>query len=74
MKLINCKMSSNIRSFGYNEKRKILRIVFSSGSVYDYYNVQKQLFDLFEWVDKTKLSVGSFFIGHIKNKHKFLKH
>jgi hypothetical protein len=55
--------SSNIRSIGYEESSMILEVEFTSGEVYQYFNVPSSLFQQF----LNTSSKGSFlndFIAH----------
>ncbi len=70
--------SSNIAQIGFEEgviismgakPKNVLRIVFTSGTVYDYYNVQSDVFEQFV----AAKSVGSYFHKHIKNNYTFEK-
>lgn len=70
--------SSNISQIGFEEgviismgakPKDILRVVFTSGTVYDYYNVES---DVFEQFVQAK-SVGSYFHKFIKNNYTFEK-
>jgi len=74
--LISVK-SSNIRQIGYEENRQlslgrkvnVIRIVFLTGTIYDYYNVAKPVFDKFL---KAK-SKGEYFHTYIKEKYIYEK-
>ena len=77
MDLISVK-SSNISQVGYDENYKltinsrplaILRVVFTSGFVYDYYNVPK---DVYEALINAE-SIGKYFHANIKNDYEFEK-
>jgi len=48
--------SSVINHYSYQEDKKILRIVYQSGAVYDYLNVSQKIFDEF----KSAFSKGIF--------------
>ncbi len=61
--------SSVINRFSYQEDKKILRIVYQSGAVYDYLNVSQNIFDEF----KSAFSKGVFLNKVIKPKFKFKK-
>ncbi len=37
--------SSNIKSVGYNEVKRILEIEFNNGSIYEYSSVPKEVYD-----------------------------
>lgn len=39
--------SSNIRSIGYDPQSKILEVEFTSGDVYQYFDIPKHLYDEF---------------------------
>jgi len=67
--------SSNIEQIGYEENHKItinstmptLRIVFSNGSIYDYYNVPKEIYEDFLKAE----SIGKYFWAKIKDKYEY---
>jgi Zn-dependent M32 family carboxypeptidase len=69
--------SSNIEQIGYEEKYKItlnkevsrLRIVFTSGGIYDYYNIPKEVYEEF----LNAKSIGKYFWANIKNKYDYEK-
>jgi hypothetical protein len=37
--------SSMIDSVGYDEKKQILEVEFNHGGIYEYYDVEKEVFD-----------------------------
>jgi len=53
--------SSMISSVGYDEAEKILEAQFTSGKVYQYYDVPKSVFD--ELMEAS--SVGRYFRGNV---------
>jgi hypothetical protein len=55
--------SSNIVSIGYDEQNEILEVEFKDGSVYQYYNVNKNIYDQFMEAP----SKGKFLAYQIKN-------
>ena len=55
--------STNIVSVGYDEQNEILEVEFRDGAVYQYYNVNKQLYDQF----MAAPSKGQFLAYQIKN-------
>lgn len=70
--------SSNIEQIGFEENvsislnqapKNILRIVFTSGFTYDYYDVSKEVYEDFLKAD----SVGKYFHEFIKNDYIFEK-
>ncbi len=70
--------SSNIRQIGFEEgviismgakPKDVLRVVFTSGLIYDYYNVESDVFERFVHAK----SVGSYFHKYIKNNYTFEK-
>jgi hypothetical protein len=61
--------SSVIKSYFYDEDKKILRIVYQSGAVYDYLNLSQTVFDDF----KSAFSKGTFLNKVIKPKFQFRK-
>lgn len=77
MKLITVK-SSNISQIGFEEgktisfnqrPRNILRIVFTSGITYDFYNVPKDIYE--DLLDAH--SIGQYFHQNIKNRYDYEK-
>lgn len=77
MELIKVK-SSNIEQIGFEENVSIslnqapiniLKIVFTSGFTYDYYNVPKEVYEDFLKSD----SIGKYFHKFIKNDYVFEK-
>lgn len=61
--------SSVINHYSYQEDKKILRIVYQSGAVYDYLDVSQKIFDEFQYA----FSKGIFLNKVIKPKFKFRK-
>ena len=55
--------SSNITSVGYDPQSETLEIEFTSGSVYQYYNVPQSIYDAFLKAP----SAGQFFAYQIRN-------
>jgi hypothetical protein len=77
MELIKVQ-SSNIEQIGFEENKSItmnqkpiniLRIIFTSGITYDYYNVEKEVYEQFSQAK----SVGSYFHKFIKNQYQYEK-
>ena len=77
MKMVSVR-SSNIAQIGFEENTtlslssksiNILRIVFMSESIFDYYGVEKIVFEAFLKAP----SVGKFFHANIKNKYEYEK-
>lgn len=59
--------SKNIRSVGYEEKKKILELEFNTGGIYRYLNVPVEVFKaLMEAVSK-----GSYFHEKIRGRYRF---
>ena len=61
--------SSNILSLGYSKKERMLEVEFKAGTVYRYFNVNKELY---EQMLKAE-SVGKYFHINIKGKYDFKK-
>ena len=61
--LENTKMSLGSQSIN------ILRIVFTSGNIFDYYGVDKLVFEEFVKAE----SIGKFFHANIKDKYQYEK-
>ncbi|WP_379966511.1 KTSC domain-containing protein [Epilithonimonas sp. UC225_85] len=61
--------SSVIKKYYYFENEKILRIVYQSGSVYDYQDVSQSVFDEF----RAAFSKGIFLNKVIKPNFKYQK-
>ena len=59
--------SSNIRSLGYDEVSHMLEIEFSSGDVYQYFDVPPREYQALMQAP----SHGSYLNKHIKDKYKF---
>ena len=59
--------SSNLTQIGYDIGTNTLRIAFSSGRVYDYYNVDEQIYrHLLQSPSK-----GKFFHKYIRDRYNF---
>ena len=61
--------SSNIHSVGYNEGNKVLRVMFSTGTMYDYSGIP---IEVFKGMKKTE-SPGKYFREFVKGKYQFSK-
>jgi len=59
--------SSNIASIGHDEGSDTLEVEFLNGSVYQYYNVSKEMYDQLMQAG----SKGQFFNTYIKNAYPF---
>lgn len=77
MQLISVK-SSNISQLGFEKNKKlsmsaksvnVLRVIFTNGGIYDYYEVEEETFNSFL---KAK-SIGSYFWKNIKDKYTYEK-
>jgi len=61
--------STAIKSFSYNSKDKRLRVVFISGTVYDYLEVPQKIYGEM----KAAFSKGTFLNQNIKPNYSFEK-
>ena len=77
MQLISIK-SSTIGQIGFESNRissmnarpiNVMRIVFTSGNIFDYYEVEKIVFEEFIKAE----SAGKFFHANIKDKYQYEK-
>jgi hypothetical protein len=59
--------STNILSLGYDPASETLEVEFSSGSIYQYYNVGLALYEQLMMAS----SKGQFLNAYIKNAHPF---
>ena len=59
--------SSNIASIGYDEGTDTLEVEFLNGSVYQYYNISKEMYDQLMRAG----SKGQFFNAYIKNAYPY---
>ena len=59
--------STNISEIGYDEKKETLEIKFLSGSIYQYYNLQKNIYEELMRAG----SKGQFFNRYIKNAYPY---
>jgi len=59
--------SSNVASIGYDEPSQTLEVEFTSGAVYQYYNVSQAIFDQLMQAG----SKGQFLAYHIKNTYPY---
>lgn len=60
-------MSSNVVAIGYDAESKTLQVEFNSGTTYQYFDVQVEVFGAFERAE----SQGRFFNQFIKNRYAF---
>lgn len=77
MQLISVK-SKTVTQIGFEENTtmslgskpiNIMRIIFTSGNIFDYYGVDQKVFEEFVKAE----SVGKFFHANIKNKYQYEK-
>ncbi|WCT12176.1 KTSC domain-containing protein [Mucilaginibacter jinjuensis] len=61
--------SSVVANMEYDEKRKVLRITYTSGKVYDYLAVPQQAYDEMKAAD----SKGQYLNYSIKGKYRYKK-
>ena len=61
--------SSMLASVGYDEKKQILEVEFNHGGIYEYYEVEKEIYDDLMNSD----SLGRYFINHIKGDYDYGK-
>jgi hypothetical protein len=61
--------SSNIESIGYDSKSSTLEIEFSSGSIYQYFDVPQRIYDEIISAD----SHGKYLNSNIKGHYRFSK-
>ena len=82
MKNIHCKeiemvykkvTSSNIISIAYDAEHKWLGVEFSSGSIYQYFDVPKTVYDSLMYTNKMGGSVGKLFNVAVKGVYEFVK-
>lgn len=59
--------SSMLNSVGYDEKKKILKVEFNHGGIYEYYDVEKETFNDLMSAD----SLGRYFINNIKDDYDY---
>lgn len=61
--------STVIKNFEYDPATSTLRVIFISGTIYDYKNVPESVY----YSMKAATSKGSFLNQHIKNHYAFIK-
>jgi hypothetical protein len=59
--------SSNIASVGYNEVLKTLEIQFHSGGIYEYYDVEKEIYEALMNAE----SHGRYFMSMIRGAYSY---
>jgi len=59
--------SSNVASVGYEEDSQTLEIEFNNGSIYQYYDVPKHIFDALMQGG----SIGSYLATNIKGQYRY---
>lgn len=59
--------SSNVASVGYDEESQTLEIEFNNGSVYQYYDVPKHVYESLMQAS----SVGGFLSSNIKGQYRY---
>lgn len=61
--------SSNIAQVGYDTGRHALRVLFRSGTIYEYNNVSAQIYDSL----LQSKSIGNFFNVNIRNSYSYTR-
>jgi hypothetical protein len=61
--------STVISNFQYNKVKAALRVIFTTGAVYDYFNVPENEY----LAMSNSFSKGIYFNRHIKNRFRFKK-
>ena len=61
--------SSNIRSIGYDSQSAVLEVEFTSGDIYQYFDIPEHLYEQFI----SASSHGQFLNGHIKYSYRYQK-
>ena len=61
--------STVIRSIEYDAAGAVLRVMFVTGSVYEYYEVPQEVYEQF----KSFREKGVFYNGQIKGKYRFAR-
>jgi len=59
--------STNIEEMGYNPSSRTLEVKFCSGRVYQYYDVEPEVYDIM----RNSASIGKYFGMKIKSNYKW---
>ena len=63
------KQSSNIQNLIYNDETETLKVTFTSGTTYEYFDVPEDVYEEFTNAE----SLGKFFHEFIKGKYLYAK-
>ena len=69
MNWIETPESSNIARFGYDDESSVLRVEFTSGGTYDYFDVPLQVFEGM----KAASSKGQYLAQQIKGSYRYAR-
>ena len=69
MEWIPTPQSSNVAGFGYDDERRVLKVEFKNGSVYDYFDVPDQVFNGM----KSASSVGQYLAQQVKGTFRYAR-
>lgn len=69
MNWIETPESSNIARFAYDEESSVLRVEFTSGGTYDYFDVPQQVFEGM----KSASSKGQYLAQQIKGNYRYAR-
>lgn len=69
MDWINTPESSNIARFSYDDASRILKVEFTNGSVYDYFDVPSHVFDGM----RNAPSKGQYLAQQIKGNYRYAR-
>jgi hypothetical protein len=69
MNWIDTPESSNIVRFGYDGENSVLRVEFTSGGTYDYFDVPQQVFEGM----KSASSKGQYLAQQIKGNYRYAR-
>ena len=69
----NCKaefpLTESLAGFGYDDERRVLKVEFKNGSVYDYFDVPGQVFNGM----KSASSVGQYLAQQVKGTFRYAR-
>jgi hypothetical protein len=69
MDWVDSPESSNIARFGYDESAQVLKVEFKNGSVYDYFDIPKPVFEAM----RNAPSKGQFLAQQIKGRYRYAR-
>lgn len=64
--------SNNLLAMGYNEEKRVMRVIFKNKSSYLYFNVEPEIWDIVSKAQSSGKALNEHIVKH-KEKYKYIK-